>query len=259
MMAQDFDIHAKNYDTIFTNSSIGVAQRKRVYLFLSEILATKPSLSILELNCGTGEDAAHFTEKGHHVLATDISEEMILQSKKKNPNIEFKTLDITSISSETFDQQFDVIFSNFGGFNCLSKQEVASFIDISKTLLRPEGKLILVLMPKNTTWERIYFGLKGNVKKAFRRNTKTPIQVNVEGIGVPTWYYNPKDIVTLAKENLELLTIRPIGITIPPSYLMPFFSKRKKILNVLIKIESWFSSSFWAKYADHYLIAFQKK
>lgn len=259
MASQDFDIHAKNYDTLFTNSSIGRAQRKRVYLFLSEMLASKSSLSVLELNCGTGEDAAYLSKKGHRVLATDISEEMIAQSKKKHPKINFKTLDIRSITSETFDDRFDIIFSNFGGFNCLSREELAAFLRVSKHLLNPKGKIILVIMPKNTAWERMYFLAKGSFKKAFRRKSTSAVQANVEGVHVPTWYYNPKDIVTLATDTLDLLTIKPIGITIPPSYLEPFFLKRQKMLDGLAKMESWFRSPFWAKYADHYFIAFQKK
>ena len=83
--------------------------------------------------------------------------------------------------------------------------------------------------------------------------------MNVEGVKIPTWYYNPKEVVTLAEEKLEPEVIKPIGIAIPPSYLESFFVKRKGLLNFLIKTESWLSCSFWAKYADHYLIAFSKK
>lgn len=258
-MTQDFDIHAINYDDIFTHSKIGKAQRDRVHLFLSEILTTSKSLSILELNCGTGEDANYLTQKGHQVLATDISEEMIKQGKKKNPNVAFKTIDITTITAHTFDQKFDMIFSNFGGLNCVSKEDLKRFFDVSETLLKPDGKVVLVIMPKNTLWERLYFLAKGDFKKAKRRNTTQAVIANVEGIGVPTWYYNPKEVVTLSKEKLSPLIIKPVGITIPPSYLEPFFLKKKKMLRKLIKIESWFSSSFWAKYADHYFIALQKK
>ena len=117
-MGNSFDKHAQNYDDAFTFSTIGQAQRKRVYLFLSEILKEN-NLNILELNCGTGEDANYLTSKGHRVLATDISAEMISQAKKKYPTINFQTLDITSISLEQpdsllagmLDEKFDVIFS----------------------------------------------------------------------------------------------------------------------------------------------------
>lgn len=257
-MTNYFDIHAQNYDAIFTHSNIGKAQRNRVYFFLSEIIKEQ-NLNILEVNCGTGEDAHYLSQKGHRVLATDISSEMILQAKKKHPAIQFKTLDVTKFPSEILEKKFDVIFSNFGGLNCLSKNQLKEFLDISETLLTPNGKIVLVIMPKKTIWERLYFLLKFQPKKAFRRNTNASIPANVEEIQVPTWYYNPKDVVTLAKEKLSTTAIRPIGIAIPPSYLEPFFRKRKWFLSILTTIESWFSNAFWAKYADHYLITFHKK
>lgn len=260
-MPNDFDISAKNYDTVFTFSEIGKAQRNRVYHFLKEDILKKHTLNILELNCGTGEDAYYFTEKGHTVLATDISLEMIKVAKEKHHNskVRFQELDITKINSETFSEKFDLIFSNFGGLNCLSKSELASFISMSVTLLNPSGKMILVIMPKSCLWERFYFAVKGEFKKVFRRNTNEPLFANVEGHKVPTWYYNPKEVTSLSSSNYKTIAIKPVGITIPPSYLESYFLRKKGLLKLFVKLEKLFSNRFWAKYADHYLIIFEKK
>ena len=56
-MPNDFDIPSKNYDSVFTFSEIGKAQRQRVYHFASKYINPATPLDILELNCGTGEDA----------------------------------------------------------------------------------------------------------------------------------------------------------------------------------------------------------
>jgi len=126
-------------------------------------------------------------------------------------------------------------------------------------ILSKKGKLILVIMPKNTLWEKIYFFLKRKFKSAFRR-TKKVVFVNVDGINVPTYYYDPKDLVSLSKVNFESSAPRPIGFFIPPSYLEPFFKNKKRLLKVLnlleSKIKNW---SFLSKYADHYLMVLQKK
>ena len=61
----------------------------------------------------------------------------------------------------------------------------------------------MVIMPKNTLWERFYFSLKFQYKNAFRRNTKKAVYANVEGIQVPTWYYNPKEVTAFAKSVLS--------------------------------------------------------
>ncbi len=256
-----FDLHAKNYDTVFTYSEIGKAQRKRVYHFLKEDILTKSKLNILELNCGTGEDARYLAEKGHRVLATDISSEMIKVAKEKHQNtsIRFQEKDITKITSETFSEKFDLIFSNFGGLNCLSKSELESFLKISESLLKPNGMLALVIMPKNCLWERFYFTLKGEFRKAKRRNTNDVVLANVDGVNVPTWYYNPKEVVSLASNRHKTLAIKPIGLKIPPSYLESFFSNKKGLLKMLIWAEKLYPYKIWAKYSDHYLIIIQKK
>ena len=59
--------------------------------------------------------------------------------------------------------------------------------------------------------------------------------------------------------NYNTLLTKPIGIAIPPSYLDSFFSTKKRWLQLLIWKEKWLSSRFLAKYADHFLILFEKK
>ena len=260
-MHNDFDNSAKSYDVAFTHSEIGKAQRNRVHHFISEKILSTKKLNILEVNCGTGEDALFFTNNGHKVLATDISESMVELAKKKNKSesARFIQQDINAITTETFSEKFDLIFSNFGGLNCLSLDQLWSFLTISETLLNSNGELSLVIMPKECLWERFYFSIKGSFKKARRRKSSNPIVANVDGTDVMTWYYNPKEIIPLVEEKFHVRSIKPIGITIPPSYLESFFSRKKLLLQILVKIENWFSSKFWAKYADHYLIVFQKK
>ena len=258
-MSSDFDIHAQNYDAIFTHSVIGKAQRDRVYDYLKKTIDNTNSLQVLELNCGTGEDAHHFSKQGHQVIATDISEEMIRVANEKYPHITFQTLDITQLHTHTFDHKFDVIFSNFGGLNCLSGEQLETFLHSSETLLNKHGKLIMVIMPKHTLWERFYFLAKFQLKNAFRRNTKKAIHANVEGIQVPTWYYNPKDVSAFAKAYTKPIAVKPIGIAIPPSYLESYFKNKPRFMKLLITLESWLQHPLWAKYADHFLISFEKK
>jgi len=260
-MPNDFDIAAKQYDTVFTFSNIGKAQRNRVFKFLNPIISQNKKLSILELNCGTGEDAIQLANLGHHIIATDVSEGMINVAKNKAypNNLQFQVQDINTISNQSFNKTFDLIFSNFGGLNCLSKTQLDRFLKTSTSLLKPNGKLIMVLMPKQCLWERIYFSMKGHFKKAKRRNTTENILVNIDGIDVKTWYYNPKDIVSLTKSKYKTGIIKPIGIAIPPSYFETSFLAKNPLLNILVGLEKIMTGSFLAKYADHFLIELTKR
>lgn len=257
-MQHDFDIASITYDITFTNTSIGKAQRKQVYNQLKEILATEKQLSILELNCGTGEDANYFHTNNHKVTATDISLGMITEAKKKYEDINFKQLDINKLHQNEFFEKFDFIFSNFGGFNCLSKHQIITFFDSVNKKIAKNGIISLVIMPKKTFWEKIYFSLKGDFSKGKRRNTTTSVAANVDGVDVNTWYFNPDEISKIAT-NFIVKKIKPIGLFVPPSYLQSSFLGKKTMVHFLSFLDSLFAFSFLAKYADHYYIELQKK
>lgn len=260
-MNAKFDNAAANYDCTFTNSIIGKTQRGFVYEHVSKFLKNNPVENILEINCGTGEDAIWLAKQNFQIVATDISEKMILiaQSKAKLDNLSFERLNINEIGNSFGDEKFDLIFSNFGGLNCLSKEELKSFFENASNLVSKKGHLILVIMPKNTLWEQFYFLTKGDFKKIFRRKKRNAI-ANVDGETIVTFYHNPNEMATLASNNFTLKAINPIGFFVPPSYLEPFFRTKPRLFSFLVQLENSIKNrSFLAKYADHYLIVFQKK
>lgn len=255
-MEASFDKAASNYDETFTNSEIGKIQRHLVYTELSKHLNSIQN--ILEINCGTGEDAIWLANQNFNLTATDISPKMIEIAKSK-ANLNFKTADINSITKTFEGETFDLIFSNFGGLNCLSKSEFENFFANISSILSEKGKMVLVIMPKNTIWEQFYFLIKLQFSSIFRRK-KEKVIANVDGENVTTYYYNPKDIVNLAKQDFDLIKYQPIGFFVPPSYLEALFKNKKWLLHFLNKMENRIKNwSFLSKYADHYIITLQKR
>jgi SAM-dependent methyltransferase len=72
-----FDSEALIYDQNFTYSKIGKAQREIVWTHLSNLIKYAKIKSVLEVNCGTGEDALFLNKKEISVLPTDVSEKMV--------------------------------------------------------------------------------------------------------------------------------------------------------------------------------------
>jgi ubiquinone/menaquinone biosynthesis C-methylase UbiE len=70
-----FDYLAEGYDDLFTKSLIGRAQRDVVWNVLNHTFRSGDY--VLELNCGTGEDAMFLARNGVSVAAFDASEQMI--------------------------------------------------------------------------------------------------------------------------------------------------------------------------------------
>ena len=146
-MGVPFDHIASTYDSSFTRTPIGQLQRKQVWNYLEKITPQLKGLDILELNCGTGEDAVLFSEKGFNIVATDVSEEMlkVTQEKVQQYSMQHKIsshyLDLDSFDDSMFEKKFDLIFSNFGGLNCINPESLKKLFDKIPGILSPEADL----------------------------------------------------------------------------------------------------------------------
>ena len=258
---QAFDQYAAQYDEIFSNSDIGVAQRNQVWERLTPYL--KGGQHILEVNCGTGVDAIALAEKGIQVTATDLSPAMIEVGQHKLQNrpslrIQFKPLSFQQLLPALEGEQFDLIFSNFGGLNCLSPKETYQLNNDFAQMLLPGGYLALVYMSKHCIWEQFYHWCKGEFKIAKRRKQPMPIQAKVGGKGIDTWYASIQQTLEYFPA-FQLVEQFPIGLFVPPSYLNPYFSNRPRVLNMLIKLDRHFALPAFADYADHFMIILKRK
>ena len=83
---------------------------------------------------------------------------------------------------------------------------------------------------------------------------------DVKGEKVPTYYYNPREIVTLAGTGFQQKMIAPIGFWLPPSYLQPYFDRHPRLLQGLAVLEKTIRHRrSLARFSDHYCIILQKK
>jgi ubiquinone/menaquinone biosynthesis C-methylase UbiE len=261
-MTKDFDHIAHCYDATFTHTLVGIYQRKLVFEALKLQINDLESHSVLELNGGTGEDAVYFAENAKEIISTDISKNMVGQTQSKIcdlNNARAEALDITELVNSGFKSQFDLIFSNFGGFNCLTKDEITTFFTNAIGVLKPGAHICLVIMPRLCVWESLYFLSKLKFKKAFRRRNRNGVLANVEGKGVKTYYYSTRDICSFA-HGFELVSSSPIGFQIPPSYLNSYFAKRPKTLQRYYKNDrSRLTKPRFSNYSDHYFICLKLK
>jgi ubiquinone/menaquinone biosynthesis C-methylase UbiE len=260
-----FNQMATDYDDVFTNSKIGQLQREKVWGYLNKNIRFGDNFRVLELNCGTGEDASIFAQKGCRVTATDISSEMLNISRAKaeklgvSAAIEFKTLDINNIEEYLFENKYDLVFSNFGGLNCVSEKSIRLLKSTLTSILKPDGRFIAVVMPTKCMMETIYFLLRFEVGKAFRRGKKQVEWKNNQGEVSMIHYYSPNEFRDSFKEVFEMKTLLPIGLWIPPSYTEQFFNRHGSILGALKSMEYVSKFSFLSSISDHYLIDFKLK
>jgi SAM-dependent methyltransferase len=232
-----------------------------IWNYLDRVLDGRKGLDILELNCGTGEDALWLASRGNKVIATDISDRMLEMTCSRSKQsglsewISARRLNIADPDTYPAGKKYDLVFSNFGGFNCVGPQAVEKAFQSLAKLLNNKGRLVAVVMSRSCIWEWMYFIGKGKFKAANRRRRKQPVLVPVGSIPVSTWYYSPEKFSKLSAAYFTTRKVAPAGFFLPPSYLESYFSKHPQTLKRLNKLEKRISSfGRLAPFADHFII-----
>ena len=262
LASRAFSRQSPVFDNLYSGNIIIQYKRQRVRDHVARFL--EPGSDILELNSGTGEDAAWFAAQGHRVHATDISIGMqeILEQKiaaaSLQEQVSTELISFTSLGQLQRKKEYDLIFSNFAGLNCTD--QLGNVLQSFHPLLKPGGVATLVLLPKCCLWELLLV-FRGRFKTAFRRwfvPKGAPAQV--EGVAFRCWYYNPSFVTRQLKAHYEILGIEGLCTLVPPSYMENFPRKYPNLFAWLKKKEAGYKSQWpWRSVGDYYIISFRKK
>jgi ubiquinone/menaquinone biosynthesis C-methylase UbiE len=250
------------FDEIYSGNTIVNYKRNRVRTHVLQYLG--PDSSILELNSGTGEDALFFAQNGHKVHATDISTGMQQELKRKVEMRDMQGSVSNELCSFTMLHQlknkgpYDLIFSNFAGLNCTD--ELDKVLALFNNLLKPNGIVTLVILPKFCLWETLLI-FKGKFRTAFRRFfSHNGTKAHIEGAYFKCWYYDPSFIVKRLTGQFDLLGIEGLCTIVPPSYIEGFAEKHPSIYRFLKTKEDRLKSSWpWKYIGDYYIISLRKR
>lgn len=259
-VALAFDRLAADYDSIFTFTSIGRSQRDVVW---QHAMATfLPGSHILELNCGTGEDALFLAKTGMRVTACDASRGMISQARsrvaaeKPDASIEFFELATEQIGALPQDLRFRGVFSNFSGLNCVSDirpvaQQLAQRLEVGAPLL-------LCLSTRYCLWEIAYYMLRANWRKGVRR-WKGSSQARIGDLELTVYYPTVTELRMAFSPCFRLRSVTGIGIAVPPSYMESWMASHPRLLTVLegidIVVRKWPGARILG---DHMLLHMEK-
>jgi len=260
-----FDGLAERYDSEFTFSQIGRLQRSVV---LKKAEATfRPGSHVLELNCGTGEDAIHLAGSGVHMTACDASERMIELARAKHDamsilnssraSVEFIHLSTECLGELPRDFEFDGVFSNFSGLNCIEDvSAVARELDMR---LRPGASLLLCLSTRFCLWEMMYYASKGKLGKALRRCSGFS-SATMGQFTFPVYYPTLASLRGSFAPRFLLRSITGVGIAVPPSYLEPWMAKRPRLLRFLASVDEIIHDwPLLRTLGDHMLLHLEKR
>lgn len=249
------------FDQIDQENSIIGWMRNRIR---DEVLSfLSPGMRMLELNCGTGLDAMFFAGKGIHIHATDQSEGMLKAFEKRlsgsglENQIGMEKCSFNELEQLRSTQEFDYVFSNFGGLNCTDRlDKVLRDID---HLLKPGGRFTLVLMPRICPWELLLL-FRGYFKTALRRLRRSGASAKVEGLPFQCYYYDPSYVIRHCGASYRILSLKALSLTVPPPYMEGFREKHPHAFRRLESIENALHRRWpFNRWGDHYMITMEKK
>jgi ubiquinone/menaquinone biosynthesis C-methylase UbiE len=257
-----FESVSRTYDSTFSTSAIGRAQRNSVWRELNRNF--QKGHRILEINCGTGVDALHLAGRGVQVVACDSAPGMIavarsrLDASSNNSLVEFRCLATEQIAQLECDGPYDGVLSNFSGLNCLSDLKTVAR-DLAP-LVKPGGRAIVCVFGCFCLWEIFWYLAHGNFQKAFRRLRRKGVEATLApGSTVIVKYVSIEALKRDFSPYFRLAKWSGVGVAVPPSYLEALAVRFPRLFRLAAKIDPELGACpGFRSLADHVVLTFER-
>jgi 2-polyprenyl-3-methyl-5-hydroxy-6-metoxy-1,4-benzoquinol methylase len=253
LQTSPFDDSAAAYDVEFTDTAVARQLREIVWARFDTLL--RPGHYVLDLGCGTGEDAVHLAERGVRLVATDASERMTHVARQKAlargcaDRVEVRQLAVEEVASALAGRRFDGLISNFGALNCV--RDLSALAASMAGVVNAGAPLIWVIMGRYVPWEWAWYLAHGQGAKALRRLRRDGTQWRGLTISYPT----PREVSAALRPFFRIERLSPLGVVLPPSYAAAWLNRSPRALKLLTRLELLTQGSgLFAACADHYIV-----
>ena len=148
-----FEQIAPRYGVLWSDTERGRAQRQRVWRELDCLF--HPGDQVIDLGCGTGDDAVYLASRGVSVLGIDSASEMVKIARKRGVEARHVAIEALELLETEFTGAFDGALSNFGALNCV--EDLSRVSEALARLMRPHGKVVLCVMSRFCWSDRRHF------------------------------------------------------------------------------------------------------
>jgi SAM-dependent methyltransferase len=230
--------------------------------------AFQPGQRVLEIGCGTGQEAVHLAQRGVHVLATDLSPEMVARTAKRAAQagvqgcLQARALAAGSLSElieEWGRASFDGAYSSFGPLN--GEPDLRAVSTPLAALVRPGGALVISVMNRFYPLETLWYLLQGHPRQAVRRWTgkaKSGVSPTLPDL-VPTWYYTPRTFAQSFAPWFCRTTCRALPLLLPPPPLAHLWARAPSFLSSMNKWEERLAGRrLFCGLGDHFLMGLHR-
>ena len=259
MTGDPFSQSAPTYDEEF--SALPRVRELRVRIVERFRRFVPPPARVLDIGCGTGEDAFLLLEAGYGVLAADPSAAMLSVARGKarssGSEISFAQTGADAIGSLA-SGGLGAAFSNFGALNCV--EDIGGFFKQLALVLPPGSRAVLVVLNRHALWECASHCARGRVAEGFRRWRAGPVDVRLKGTVCPTWYWTPGEIRRAASGEFDREFVEGLNVVSPPPGSTAFTSRFPRLARGLDKLDRTIGSCWpFSGWGDHVLIVLRRR
>ena len=267
--AQAFDTIAPDYDAAYGagGNAVMAWMRQESLALLGGTFA--PGSRLLEIGCGTGDEALHLAQKGYRVLATDISPEMAAQTQAKAraaglaDRVTALALPAGCLDALHPAEPFDGAYASFGGLNC--EPRLAHVAVALADVLRPGARVVCSVMGRWCLFEMAWFTLRGRPRTALRRLRRGWQAAPVAGsegrqVAVLVRYLSVKDVTRAFAPAFAVERVLALPLLLPPPYLADLFRRRRPLFRRLEGWERRLRGRWpWRHLGDHVALVLRKR
>lgn len=253
-----FDAIARDYDTTFTETLIGQAQREAVWEVIDRVF--RPGQRVLDINCGTGIDAVHMASQGVRVHACDASGAMVdvVRNRVAGAGVDVRVERRATEQLHNLKGRYHGVLSNFGGLNCVA--DLSRLACTLERLVAPGGSVVLCYMGPFCAWETAWYLLKGEPRKAVRRWRRRDVPARIgESDIFNIQYPSVRELRIAFAPDFQLREWKAIGLAVPPSYVEPFAAAHPRLLNMAVGVDKYIRALPIVRgMSDHVLLRFER-
>jgi len=265
LLAARFDQEARQYDLRFGPPS-GINPGNPLVTWLRQehleiVRALLPQgAAVLDIGCGTGEEALALVREGYSVLGVDISAAMVRQAQTKaaayglRRGLVFRTMPAGKLSTLDERGPFAGAYASLGTLN--SEPNLAGVAMALHELLEPNAPFVATVMNRRCWFERWHAWKRLRPRDVLARPaTWTETRAGASDVSAPVRFYFPDEFAQAFAPYFTVERVLAFPLLMPPVHLHELYRTRQAHFQKLEARErAWRGRRGLRNMGDHFLM-----